>query len=99
MSLDEYFNSLINDIKSHGGAIIDSDNTTTTQKVNNTTEKVQAYYINYDEQLPSEADSVNGEIKMFDINGIRYIIDFQGKGKQQYDDMAFRTVINSFKVS
>lgn len=97
MSLDEYFNSVINDLKSRGW-YIDADNTTTTQKVNNTSEKVQTYVINYDEKLRSEADSVNGEIMMFDINGIRYRIDFQGKGKQNYDDMAFRTVINSFKV-
>ena len=66
--------------------------------MNNTSEKVQTYVINYDEKLRSGADSVNGEIMMFDINGMRYRIDFQGKGKQNYDDMAFSTVINSFKV-
>ena len=97
MSLDEYFKSLINDLKSRGRHIPDTDNTT--WNVDNTSEEVQAYIINYDEKLPSEADSVNGEIMMFDKNGIRYIIDFQGKGKQQYDDRAFSTLINSFKVS
>jgi hypothetical protein len=97
ISLDEYFESLINDLKSRGW-YIDADNTTTTQKVNNTSEKVQTYIINYDEKLRSKADSVNGEIMMLDINGVRYIIAFQGKGNQNYDDRAFSTVLNSFKV-
>jgi hypothetical protein len=95
VSLDEYFNSLINDLKSRGW-YIDADNTT--RSVDNTSEEVRTYIINYDEKLRSKADSVNGEIMMFDINGIRYIIAFQGKGKQNYDDRAFITVIDSFKV-
>lgn len=97
MSLDEYFKSLMNDLKSHGWHIPDTENTT--WKVDNTSKEVQAYIINYNKKLPSESDSVNGEIMMFDKNGIRYIIDFQGKGKQQYDDRAFSTLIGSFKVS
>ncbi len=95
MSLDEYFNSVTNDLKSRGW-YIDADNTT--RSVDNTSEEVRTYIINYNEKLRSGADSVNGEIMIFDINGIRYRIDFQGKGKQNYDDRAFITVINSFKV-
>ena len=46
----------------------------------------------------SDPNSVNGRITMFDKNGTRYTIDFQGKGKQHYDVWAAIKVITSFEV-
>ena len=97
MGLDAYYNTLLNDFKSRGWLIFSSN---TTLYVDHTDNEVQAYEISYTEKLPSkaDADSVNGRITMFDKNGIRYTIDFKGKGKQYYDSWASIKVATSFKV-
>ncbi|MEN6292173.1 MAG: hypothetical protein ABFC34_04670 [Methanobacterium sp.] len=96
MNLDEYGNSLINDFKSRGW-ITFSDNTTLS--VDNSDEEVQAYSISY-ATLSSQTDSnsVDGHLEMFDKNGIRYIIDFEGKEKQKYDAGGRIQVDTSFTV-
>ena len=97
MGLDKYYNTLLNDFKSRGWFTFSSN---TTLFVDDTDNEVQSYSIDYMEKLPSkaDADSVNGRITMFDKNGIRYIIDFQGKGKQRYDGWGDIKVTTSFEV-
>lgn len=96
MSLDEYANSLMNDFKSRGW-ITFSDNTTLF--VDNSDEEVQSYSISYT-TLSSQtgSNSVDGHLEMFDKNGIRYIIDFEGKEKQKYDTSSSIKVDTSFTV-
>ena len=96
MSLDEYANSLMNDFKSRGW-ITFSDNTTLF--VDNSDEEVQSYSISYT-TLSSQtgSNSVDGHLEMFDKNGIRYIINFQGKGKDNYDFSGSLQVGTSFNV-
>ena len=97
MSLDEYANSLVNDFKSRGWLTYSFN---TTRSVDNSSEDVQVYSISYGippSQLDSNSvDNVN--LEMFDKNGIRYIIDFQAKGKQPYDTDGEFQVNTSFKV-
>lgn len=98
MSLDEYAQTFENDLKSKGWIIILADKHA--HHADKTTKSVQGYAISYDEQLMSEAkpNSVNGDIFIFDKNGIRYTINFLGKGQQKYDHWAYITVVSSFKV-
>ncbi len=95
MGLDEYYNALLNDFKSRGWITM-SDNTT--MYVDNTHKDIQTYTIDYMEKMQPDSDSVNGRIMMFDKNGMRYIINSQGKGKQHYDSWADIKVTTSFKV-
>lgn len=88
-SLDEYFNTLNNDFKSRSWFIIAE---------NETIDKSKAYSIDYNEKTPSNLDTVNGWIFIFDKNGIRYTIEFNGKGKQLHDISAIFQVKHSFKV-
>lgn len=96
MNLKEYYNTLANDFKSRGWTtILDND---TTINVDNTDKDVQTYEISYMEKMYPDPNSVNGHIMMFDKNGIRYTLDFKGKGKQTYDSWADIKLTTSFKV-
>ena len=95
MSLDEYYNTLLNDFKSRGW-ITFSDNTTL--YVDDTHKEVQSYSIDYMEKMQPDSNSANGRITMFDKNGMRYKIEAQGKGKQHYDSWADIKVTTSFEV-
>ena len=96
MNLDEFANLLLNDFKSRDWLTF-SDNTT--MYVDNSSEEVQAYSISY-ATPPSQSDSnsVDGNLEIFDKNGIRYTIDFHGKGKEKLDMSGSIKVDTSFKV-
>ena len=95
-SLDEYAKTVENDFKSHGLIVIISKDTLFLDDTDN---ESPMYDISYTE-LPSkaDADSVNGRIVIFDKEGIRYTIDFQGKGKQKYDGWGSIQTTVSFTV-
>lgn len=94
MSLDEYANSLVNDFKSHGWFTTPVN---MTMNVDNSSEEVQAYTIGYTTPQ-SGSNAIDGHLEMFDKSGIRYIIDFQGKGKDNYDFSGSLQVGTSFNV-
>ena len=94
MSLDEYANSLVNDFKSRGWF---TTPVIMTMNVDNSSEEVKAYTIGYTTPQ-SGSNAVSGHLEMFDKNGIRYIIDFQGKGNENYDFSGSLQVATSFNV-
>lgn len=94
ISLDEYGNSLLNDFKSRGWF---TTPVKMTMNVDNSSEEVQAYTIGYTTPQ-SGSNAISGHLEMFDKNGIRYIIDFQGKGKDDYDFRGSLQVGASFNV-
>jgi hypothetical protein len=89
MNLDEYYNTLVNDFKSRGWI---------TMLSNTTIDGSNAYSIDYLEKMQPDPDSVNGHVLMFDQNGIRYTLEFKGKGKQIQDNGAIFQVEITFKV-
>lgn len=93
MGLYEYYNLLSNNFNSRGWFVM-LENTTLYMD----DEDVKGYEIRYKEKIRPDPDSVNGYIVIFDKNGIRYTIDFKGKGKQYYDSWASIKVATSFKV-
>lgn len=94
-SLDEYAKTLVNDFKSRGWTTFTNNDTIF---LDNSSKEYQSYSIGYTEKLQPDSDSVNGKITIFDKNGMRYAIDFQGKGKHSYDSWGYIRVTTSFIV-
>lgn len=71
---------------------------------NETIDGSNGYKIVYMQYLTNDMisvnpDSVEGDIFIFDKNGIRYKIEVKGKGKQHRDISAVFQITTSFKVS